>query len=308
MNRAVNIVGAAIGIHALGFSALAMLEVPPPPRPRTFTVEPVVITTPPPLPEPVPVPAPVVAPARAPARERPRVATARPRPAAPVATSPITSVASIEPAPARESPPPPSAPAPGSDAAVLLSAIGNASRNDSGIDGGLGNADGKHPGASRGSAFLRGGARGLTTPAHESKAEPARPVEDYTRLTPRESSASIEHDVSASVAVRLEVDEEGRVTSATILKGAGYGLDEIALETVKGYKFEPARDDEGRPVRAVFGWRLVWESHWKRLVTETIAGHPNCRGQGPLNLGEVHPVYIDCDGEAGYFELTPDQR
>jgi hypothetical protein len=48
---------------------------------------------------------------------------------------------------------------------------------------------------------------------------------------------------------------------------------------------------------------MVWESHWKKLVTKTIAGHPNCRGQGPMNLGEIHPVYIDCDGPPGYFDL-----
>jgi TonB family protein len=191
---------------------------------------------------------------------------------------------------------------------VLLGSISRAAGNDGAIEGGLGNADGDSAAAARGSAFLRGAARGVLHPSHESQAAPAEPVEDYTRLVPRYSDEAIEHDVSASVAVRVEVDERGAVVGASLLKGAGYGLDEIALETVKKYKFRPARDAEGRPVRAVFGWRIVWESHWKRLVTETVAGRPNCRGQGPMNLGEIHPVYIDCDGPEGYFELKPDQR
>jgi TonB family protein len=323
MRRAVNIVGAAIGVHALAFSALGMLELPPPFAPRVFVVEPVLVpelsdprdnTHPPPPPPGVRQPEPRARPLTSAAKLSDRRDKAHPPPQPPgvgrapprAATSPIASRASSEPAPPR--PVEPTRPAPGSDAAVLLGAIAKASKNDAGIDGGLGNADGESPGAARGTAFLRGGARGVTTPAHESKAEPARPVEDYTRLVPRYSDEAIEHDLSTSVAMRLEVDQEGRVIDARILKSAGYGLDEIALETVKDYRFTPAKDDEGRPVRTIFGWRIVWESHWKRLVTTTISGRPNCRGQGPLNLGEIHPVYIDCDGEAGYFELAPEQR
>jgi protein TonB len=292
----VNVLGAALGLHALAWAGLDRLHVPPPTA-RTYVVEPVLL----PAREPA-TPIPEAGPEARPARRA--AAPPRPRRAAPRASSPIASVAkvAIDPAPPRRIEPT-EPPPPGSDAAVLLGAITRAGANDAGIDGGLGNPDGEGAAAARGSSFLRGGARGAAAPPHESRAAPARPVEDYTRLTPPYSSEAIEHDVSASVSLRVEVDEQGRVVAASILKGAGYGLDEIAVKTIKGYRFTPARDDHGRPVRAVFGWRMVWESHWKKLVTKTIAGRPNCRGQGPMNLGEIHPVYIDCDGSPGYFEL-----
>jgi len=114
--------------------------------------------------------------------------------------------------------------------------------------------------------------------------------------------------VTGVVALRLDIDETGRVSRATVLRPLGHGLDEIAVATALKYRFRPALDDNGRPVRALIGWRIVWESYWKRLVVETVAGHPNCRGHGPLNLGETHPVYVDCDAPAGPFELSATDR
>ena len=174
----------------------------------------------------------------------------------------------------------------GEDAAALGEALRGAARETGG--GGTGPAE-------------------EAAPAAESRRVSAAPVEDYTRLVPEYSDDAIDHDVTGAVALRLEVDEEGRVTRATVLKGRGYGLDELAVETAKRYRFRPALDDLGRPTKSVIGWRIVWDSYWKRLFVETIAGHPNCRGQGPLNLGEYHPVYIDCDAPAGLFALTPEE-
>jgi TonB family protein len=151
------------------------------------------------------------------------------------------------------------------------------------------------------------GPPGLSAPG--GAAGPAAPeaVEDYARLVPRYSDDAIDSDVAGTVSLRLEIDETGRVTRAAVLKGLGYGLDEVAIETARRYRFHPARDAAGRAVPAVLGWRIVWESYWKRLVVQTVAGAPNCRGRGPMNLGETHPVYRDCDGPAGAFELSPGQ-
>ncbi len=301
-----NIVGAALGVHALGLSLLQLLAPPPPPA------------------EPVPMEVAVVSRAassladepsasrppavRAPPTQtkssRPRARKSSPRrvavsraPSVTMTSDPAPPSAVAEPAPTTPTTPAPE-PEAGSDEAVLLSALGQASRNGAALDG-----DGESSGAARASDFVRGATRGATTPAHESRAAPAAPVEDYTRLLPTYTSASILHDVSASVAVRVEVDEHGRVVDVRVLKGAGYGLDEVALEMVRKYRFKPALDDEGRPVRSAFGWRIVWPSHWRRLMLDSVYGRPNCRGQGPLNLGSVHPVYIDCDGPPGYFDL-----
>ncbi len=79
-----------------------------------------------------------------------------------------------------------------------------------------------------------------------------------------------------------------------------------AADLAAAYGLPSVKDSTGgRPVRTVIGWNVVWESYWKRLVVQTVAGRPNCRGHGPMNLGETHPQYIDCDHPAGAFELEP---
>jgi TonB family protein len=132
----------------------------------------------------------------------------------------------------------------------------------------------------------------------------AEAVEDYTRLVPPYSDEAIDSDVSGAVSLRLEIDETGRVTDASVVRGFGHGLDRLAVETGLRYRFRPATDDQGRPIRSAIGWNIVWEPYWKRLFVKTIVGHPNCRGHGPLNLDEYDPAYIDCDAPAGPFDLS----
>ena len=40
--------------------------------------------------------------------------------------------------------------------------------------------------------------------------------------------------------VEVTVDENGRVISARVLSGLGYGLDESALDAARGWQFQPA--------------------------------------------------------------------
>ena len=75
--------------------------------------------------------------------------------------------------------------------------------------------------------------------------EPARLRSTVSAVYPEAArSASIEADV----AVELVVDASGRVVSAKALSAPGYGLEEAALATVRGYRFTPARR-AGQPVR-----------------------------------------------------------
>jgi protein TonB len=46
--------------------------------------------------------------------------------------------------------------------------------------------------------------------------------------------------IQGKVRVELTVDATGAVVRARIVEGLGHGLDEAALEAVRGYKFEPA--------------------------------------------------------------------
>jgi TonB family protein len=52
------------------------------------------------------------------------------------------------------------------------------------------------------------------------------------------------------VTLQVLVGEDGRAHAIRIIKGIGFGLDERAVETVRGWKFTPARDGAKRAVAA----------------------------------------------------------
>lgn len=56
--------------------------------------------------------------------------------------------------------------------------------------------------------------------------------------------------VQGSVTLAVLVGADGRAQDVRIVKGIGFGLDERAVETVRGWKFTPARDGAKRPVGA----------------------------------------------------------
>jgi TonB family protein len=59
--------------------------------------------------------------------------------------------------------------------------------------------------------------------------------------------------LESDVIVKIEVDNEGKVTNAEITKSGGAGFDEEALKAVKQSRFEPAQSD-GQPVPAEFSY------------------------------------------------------
>ena len=77
--------------------------------------------------------------------------------------------------------------------------------------------------------------RGVTAPVVIHQVEPEYP--DEARKA----------KFQGSVLVAVEVDEQGRVRGVRIVKPAGLGLDEKAMEAVKKWRFRPATRD-GRPV------------------------------------------------------------
>ncbi len=77
--------------------------------------------------------------------------------------------------------------------------------------------------------------RGVTAPVVIHQVEPEYP--DEARKA----------KFQGSVLVAVEVDEQGRVRGVRIVKSAGLGLDEKAMEAVKKWRFRPATRD-GRPV------------------------------------------------------------
>ncbi|HEX5413161.1 MAG TPA: energy transducer TonB [Terriglobia bacterium] len=65
--------------------------------------------------------------------------------------------------------------------------------------------------------------------------------------TPRYTKEAREANISGRVYLRIVINDKGEVTDAKVTKGLGYGLDESAQNTVKSWKFEPARRN-GTPV------------------------------------------------------------
>jgi TonB family protein len=59
--------------------------------------------------------------------------------------------------------------------------------------------------------------------------------------------------LEGDVTLRIEVDPEGKVTRAEIIKSGGAGFDEEALKAVKQSPFEPAQRD-GQNVAAEFSY------------------------------------------------------
>jgi protein TonB len=73
----------------------------------------------------------------------------------------------------------------------------------------------------------------------------------YTREA---ESAGIEADVP----LEIVVDDRGIVLAARALQHVGYGLDEEALKSVRGFRFTPARS-AGHPVAVRMQWRMRFE-------------------------------------------------
>src|SRR5919197_2431713 len=57
--------------------------------------------------------------------------------------------------------------------------------------------------------------------------------------------------LEGDVMLKIEVDTDGKVTKAEVLKSAGGGFDEAAMKAVKQSRFEPAQED-GQTVLAEF--------------------------------------------------------
>jgi periplasmic protein TonB len=56
--------------------------------------------------------------------------------------------------------------------------------------------------------------------------------------------------VQGTVTLQVLVGADGKAAEIRVLRGVGYGLEERAVETVRGWKFKPARDAAQRPVAA----------------------------------------------------------
>ena len=117
-------------------------------------------------------------------------------------------------------------------------------RNDS-SGRGKGNTIGDGPddsiGSSPGSDVGVGGPRGPYRPGL------SQPVCVYCP-DPQYTDEARKAKVQGTVTLKVLVGADGRATQVRFVSGVGLGLDERALETVRGWKFAPARDAAHRAV------------------------------------------------------------
>lgn len=91
---------------------------------------------------------------------------------------------------------------------------------------------------------------------------------------------SLKHGLEGDVVLEVDVGEDGRVLDVRIVRGAGHGFDEAALEAVRAFEFEPAEVD-GKPAAVT----IEYVYHFRLLKMEKAAPVP--AQAGARILGQV---------------------
>lgn len=68
---------------------------------------------------------------------------------------------------------------------------------------------------------------------------------------PQYSDAARSEKYQGDVSLQVVVNAEGRVDKVVVIKGPGKGLEEAAVRAVRGWRFKPAMDVDGKPVSVV---------------------------------------------------------
>jgi TonB family protein len=83
----------------------------------------------------------------------------------------------------------------------------------------------------------------------------ALPRSDYSYEESKDYPAEAKQlSIGGKIKVKLIVDAQGNVKSATLLNRLGHGLDELALSRANLILFNPAKDTDDKPVASVVVW------------------------------------------------------
>jgi TonB family protein len=126
-------------------------------------------------------------------------------------------------------------------------------KGDVGIVPGIGTAGGG--GGTAVSGLGRGsGAPGLPAQTVLRTNREAKPIQTARAAYP---PMALRMGMESDVTLRIEVDPEGKVTRAEIMKSGGAGFDDEALKAVKQSRFEPAqRDGQNVPAEFTYIYRF----------------------------------------------------
>lgn len=92
-----------------------------------------------------------------------------------------------------------------------------------------------------------GEGRGQAANGNGSDNEDARPAFPVFAPKPAVTDGGLLPVAEKKIVVDVKVDQEGAVVSETLVKGLGNRLDQIVLDTVKTWRFQPATVN-GKPV------------------------------------------------------------
>ncbi len=92
------------------------------------------------------------------------------------------------------------------------------------------------------------GQNGVTNPRCISCPEPRYPEEAHRQ------------DIHGTVDMIITVEKDGTTNDLFIVGPQGYGMDGAAIDTVRGWKFEPALDAMGNPVAAHFNVNVSFKT------------------------------------------------
>jgi protein TonB len=79
-----------------------------------------------------------------------------------------------------------------------------------------------------------------------------------TGQPPRYTKIGLHSRIEGTVVLKAVIDERGRVSDVHVLSGLPMGLDQVAVDTVQGWTFEPAKL-AGRPVKVYYTLTIKFE-------------------------------------------------
>lgn len=147
--------------------------------------------------------------------------------------------------------------------------------------------------ATRGQRAIVGGLDGEEAPYLFLVLAPASPGEGphkvdpeagYTpprivhRIVPRYTEEARKEKVQGLVIVRTVIDTSGKIEDVEVLQGQPHGLSEAAVEAIRQWRFEPALDPDGKPVKVYYNLTIAF-----RLDEETEEGKASRRSAGREN-------------------------
>lgn len=138
-------------------------------------------------------------------------------------------------------------------------------------------------------------------PEKRPKITPPVPIRSSIPRVPPYSEEAILTNMWGVAWLLLQVDEHGAVVDVKVLKGPGHGLEPLAIETAKKFRFRPGHDAAGNPIAMQFIYVMEWPSYWARINGFPMI--PPCKGEAPLNLDSINPIYRDCEPPPGLAHL-----